>query len=187
MGKGMVGKKRAQKIVDSLEQSRKVEFPDFLGSLGIRGVGRSLCRVLCSKLNITTCNEAIKLTTDQIEPLDGFGPVRAMNFCYWIEEHMDEVVELGHMMSFQDVTDEKFSLFSGQTVCFTGKSPKSRKEMAALAESVGATVSNSVNHNTTILVLADLDSTSSKAMKAHDMGIILMSPEDFLTQVEESK
>ena len=44
--------------------------------------------------------------------------------------------------------------------CFTGKSPKSRQEMEAIAIKTGASVTKSVNDKTTILVITDINSTS---------------------------
>ncbi|KKN91230.1 hypothetical protein LCGC14_0220980 [marine sediment metagenome] len=63
--------------------------------------------------------------------------------------------------------------------CFTGKSPKTRPEMQAIAIGAGATVTKSVTNSTTILVIADANSTSSKVIKAHWRGIDLISPEQF--------
>ena len=63
--------------------------------------------------------------------------------------------------------------------CFTGKSPKPRKEMIAIANKAGAAVTQSVINMTTILVIADANSTSAKAQKARLIGIDLISPEQF--------
>jgi DNA ligase (NAD+) len=88
-------------------------------------------------------------------------------------------------MNFEDQPDTKVGggVFDGETICFTGKSPKTRPEMTAMAESAGASVSSSVGSSTTILVIADTKSTSSKAVKAREMGVKLMLPEDFLSKV----
>ena len=63
--------------------------------------------------------------------------------------------------------------------CFTGKSPKPRSEMQAIALNAGADVTNSVVGRTTILVIADANSKSIKAEKARSMGIDLISPSQF--------
>lgn len=63
--------------------------------------------------------------------------------------------------------------------CFTGKSPKTRSEMEAIAFNAGAHVTKSVNGRTTILVIADANSMSTKAEKARSMGIDLISPSQF--------
>lgn len=63
--------------------------------------------------------------------------------------------------------------------CFTGKSPKPRHTMTCIAIDAGASVTNTVLSYTTILVIADANSTSKKAEKAREMGIDLISPEQF--------
>ena len=60
--------------------------------------------------------------------------------------------------------------------CFTGKSPKPRSIMEAIAIEAGASVTRSVTNRTTILVIADANSASSKANKALAAGIDLISP-----------
>ncbi len=63
--------------------------------------------------------------------------------------------------------------------CFTGKCPKTRPEMEAIAINAGAHVTQSVNGRTTILVIADANSMSCKAESARDRGIDLISPSQF--------
>lgn len=63
--------------------------------------------------------------------------------------------------------------------CFTGKSPKPRTEMTAIAINAGASVTKSITRRTTILVIADPSSKSSKAEKARDTGMHMISPEQF--------
>lgn len=63
--------------------------------------------------------------------------------------------------------------------CFTGKSPKPRSEMEAIAIQAGTSVTKSVTNKTTVLVVADSWSKSAKTKKALSMGIDIISPEDF--------
>lgn len=185
VGNGILGEKRAKKVMEALEKSRSVSLPEFLGSIGIKGVGRSLCRILCEGLGLKAIDDVFSIKPEEIESLEGFGSVRANDFCNWILEHQEEIENLSSFMSFEDQPDTKSrgGVFEGEVICFTGKSPKTRSEMILLAESVGASVGSSVSSDTTILVIADTKSMSSKAVKARKMGIKLMSPEDFLAKV----
>ena len=184
MGNGILGKKRAQKVVESLDKSLSVSLPDFLGSIGISGVGRSLCRDLCDGLGIKTIYDVLTIHPEHIEKLEGFGSTRAYEFCSWLLDHREEVTQLASIMYFEnDDCDDKNGAFYRETICFTGKSPKPRPAMSKLAEEAGASVSSSVGSSTTILVIADTNSESSKAVKARKMGIKLMSPEDFLSKI----
>ena len=189
---GVVGPKRAKKIVEALEKSRSVTLPDFLGSIGIKGVGRSLMSDLCKNFTGTygpNCKLALEdifgLTKAQIARQQKFGVLRAADFCDWLKEHRDEVMSLGSIMDFQYESNQDNGVLDGHVICFTGKSPRPRSEMAKLAEWMGASTTNSITSSTTILVIADKDSTSSKAVKARKAGIELILPEEFLTMCGE--
>lgn len=75
--------------------------------------------------------------------------------------------------------NEDTGAFKTAVFCFTGKSPKTRPEMEAIAINAGAQVTSSVNGKTTILVIADANSMSSKAQSARDRDIDLISPAQF--------
>jgi DNA ligase (NAD+) len=187
MGKGKLGAKRAQKVMDALDDSRSVSLANFLGSVGIKGVGRSLASDLCEHFSNEqnsqlTLSDIFLLQPEQLEKLSGFGSTRAYDFHNWLLEYREEIETLASYMDFENQIETKL-VFKGDVICFTGKSPKTRPEMIALAESAGASVSSSVNSNTTILIIADTNSTSSKAVKARKIGIKLMSPEDFLNKI----
>jgi len=63
--------------------------------------------------------------------------------------------------------------------CFTGKAPKTRSEMEKMANKAGASVTKNITNRTTILVIADPASQSSKARKARKNNLHLISPEQF--------
>jgi len=187
MKNGILGDKRALKIIDSLEQSRSVSLSDFIGSICIKGVGRSLASILCNSLNIVELDDLFDLTPQDVAKLDGFGDVRSQAFCDWLVDNRDEVVKLASYMSISDDSDqETTNEFDGETICFTGKSPHPRSRMSEIAEACGAKVCSSINNKTTILVIADPDSRSAKAVKAREMGLKLMSPETFLYIVKNN-
>ena len=81
-------------------------------------------------------------------------------------------------MALQFLNDDTGDL-KNAVFCFTGKSPKSRSQMTAIAIKSGATVTSSITKSTTILVIADANSISSKAVKARSIGVYLISPEQF--------
>lgn len=192
VGNGILGEKRAKKIMDSLGKSKSVSLPEFLGSIGIKGVGRSLATDLCNWLNDIpnfgselTLDDILMLEENLVAKCEGFGETRARDFCNWILEHTEEILDLANIMHFDDQPDTKGEggVFDGETICFTGKSPRPRSEMSRLAESAGASVSNSINSSTTILVMSDKHGLSNKAMRARRSGIKLITSDDFLSQI----
>lgn len=185
VGNGRLGEKRAKKVVEALEKSRSVSLPDFLGSIGITGMGRSLCKVIYdNRLDLNTIDDILAIKPAQISTLNGIGLTRAFGFCNWLKEHREEVENLASFMKFKGSQDTKGGVFDGEIICFTGKGPEPRAVMRELAEVAGALVSNKVSNTTTILVITDINSTSSKAVNAKKMGIKLISPEDFLSRID---
>lgn len=81
-----------------------------------------------------------------------------------------------------DVNNMKTAVF-----CFTGKAPLTRPELEFIAIDAGASVTKSVVGRTTILVIADANSTSVKATKARSMGIDLISPSQFIDICDQVK
>lgn len=65
--------------------------------------------------------------------------------------------------------------------CFTGKSTKTRIAMRNIAMDAGGCVTQSITKQTTILVVADPNSASSKIEKAQQFGLEMISPEQFFT------
>jgi BRCT domain type II-containing protein len=63
--------------------------------------------------------------------------------------------------------------------CFTGKGPLPRNQMTDIAIKAGASVTKSVTNETTILVIMDMNSQSTKAKKARENGIDLIGPQTF--------
>jgi BRCT domain type II-containing protein len=63
--------------------------------------------------------------------------------------------------------------------CFTGRCPKPRSEMEAIAIKVGASVTKSITQKTTVLVISDPNTISTKACKARAKGITMISPSKF--------
>lgn len=181
---GVFGRKRAKKVIEALEKSKTVSLAEFLGSIGAKGVGRSLASILCDGLGCKTLDDVFGIHPEQLKRLEGFGSARAYDFCSWLRQNRGETGYLASLMRFEKEDDMSGNnVFQNETLCFTGKSPRPRSEMNCLAEAAGALVSSSVNNKTTILVIADISSTSSKAVKARKLGIKLISPEDFLSQV----
>ena len=72
----------------------------------------------------------------------------------------------------------------GKSFCFTGAAVRPRKELWSLVEKNGGTVDENMKKTTDFLVLADPNSTSSKAVKARKQGTTLISEEDFVNMCE---
>ena len=79
---------------------------------------------------------------------------------------------------------KKSNKLDGQAFVFTGKSSLTRAELQALVIENGGTTPSSVSSKVQWLVMADPNSTSSKATKARGMGVKLISEEQFISMIE---
>jgi len=186
IGNGRLGESRANKIITELEKSRTVTLWEFLGCIGIKSIGRTLAKQIVVNLKIKTLKDIFALTPNDIQKLEGFAQQRAEDFCHWLSKHWSEIIELEKEMTFEkgEIAAMNNSL-NGEVIVFTGKAPIPRNEMAEMAARAGATVSGSVTSKTTILVIADPNSMSSKAVKARESGVKLISPENFLEIINQ--
>ncbi len=80
--------------------------------------------------------------------------------------------------------DKNTGTIKDAVFCFTGKCPDPRNLMTWIAIKAGGRVTKSVTKETTILVIADANSTSAKANKARANGIYLISPSTFSDMCE---
>lgn len=127
--------------------------------------------------------------------IDGIGEVLAKNFSDFIEKEFNIPYEMGMSGKFADClpyttfTDKKLEQnkdlpLSGKTFVITGSlnNFNNRDEMISYIESLGGKVSGSVSKNTDYLINNDVESTSGKNKKAKDLGIPVISENDFLNK-----
>lgn len=127
--------------------------------------------------------------------IDGIGEVLAKNFSDFIEKEFNVPYEMGMSGKFADClpyttfTDKKLEQnkdlpLSGKTFVITGslENFNNRDEMISYIESLGGKVSGSVSKNTDYLINNDVESTSGKNKKAKDLGIPVISENDFLNK-----
>lgn len=127
--------------------------------------------------------------------IDGIGEVLAKNFSDFIEREFNIPYEMGMSGKFADclpyttfndktVNQNKDLPLSGKTFVITGSlnNFNNRDEMVSYIESLGGKVSGSVSKNTDYLINNDVESTSGKNKKAKDLGIPVISENDFLNK-----
>ena len=174
--------KKAQKLSDGMKRAMNEPHPfkNWLTALCVDGIGYSVADVLATRYNtIKEIENALFDRADQkeIEAIPGIGKVTAETLLSqelhdswtWLKENfpIQEIkVKLGKTLPF---TDKSFAL--------TGKMPQPRSYYENIIKENGGAIVSSVSKNTTYLVIADTNSTSSKAEKARKLGTNLISPD----------
>lgn len=185
------GERSYEKLCKAVEKARHTTLPRLLYSLGIAGIGLSNAKVL-SRAYQNDINLLRKAKKEELVLVEGIGEVLAAS----IEEYFrDEArnARLNRLLSelvLETANQEiQKSGISGKIFVMTGKTEKfsGRKELQELIESHGGRVSSSVSANTSYLINNDSASNSSKNKKAKELGVSIITEEEFLKLLEEGE
>lgn len=180
------GEKSYQKMIRAAKTASETTVDRFLYSLGIPNVGLSNARLICQAFgnDFAKVREADQETLTEIE---GVGPVIAETFVHFFAqpENQEMVDHLLEMVSFQAVEEtETMQDMEGLTFVITGSVEHfaNRAEVKRLIESRGGKVTGSVTSKTNYLINNDAMSNSSKNKKAKELGIPILTEDDFIEQ-----
>jgi DNA ligase (NAD+) len=186
MVKAGLGEEMSKKILGEIQKSMNVTLSDLVGSLSIDLLGRSEAQNIIDG-GITTLSMWRDLKPADLLKLGGYQDTKANRICTSLKSNWFIVEELSSILN---VTEGKIpakvhsnGVLSGKSFCFTGAANKPRKELQRIVETNGGVFADSVDSSLNYLVIADLNSTSSKAVKARKLGINLITEEDFLKMV----
>ena len=179
------GEKSAENLLASIEKSKSNELNRLVFALGIRGIGQRSATLLCEKFgDMDGIMEADSLT---ISAIDGFGDILADSvYSAMREPHMIALIErlksLGLNMTYSDV--KVSDKFAGLTFVLTGTLPTLKREQAKeMIEKRGGKCSGSVSKKTSYVLAGE--EAGSKLTKANELGIPVITEEQFLNMTEE--
>ncbi|MBO5330225.1 MAG: NAD-dependent DNA ligase LigA, partial [Anaerotignum sp.] len=179
------GEKSYQNLIASIEKAKDVELPNFIYALGINHVGLRNAKLLCSNFGFDL--EKIKAATEEeLVQVEGFGEIIAHSIAQYFrqEEHLNLLADaLGYLhIKAAEQAETGNSPLTGLTFVVTGDLEHfaNRKELQALIEKGGGKVTGSVTKKTNFLINNDIHSASSKNKKAAELGIPILSEQDFI-------
>ncbi len=180
------GKKSVENLLAAVNKRRIISLPRFIYALGIRQVGSATSRLIAQNFESWQHFEEQMVAgeTEKLLAIDGIGESMAHDIVeFFKEEHnLQTIRDLRRQIQIEDFRDQVNynSPLAGKTVVFTGTLEKlTRSEAKAKALAMGAKISGSVSKNTDYVVIgAD---PGSKAKTAADLGITLLSEDEFLS------
>lgn len=177
------GEKSYERLMNSIQKSSVTTLPRFIYSLGILNIGLANAKVLCKEYN----HDFAALRTATVEDLsavDGIGPIIAKTFVdYFTDEVHNRIVDhLLTLVTIEKPEESADDTLKGKVFVITGSVNHfaNRNELKAFIESKGGKVTGSVTGKTSYLINNDTASTSSKNKKARELGIPILSEEDFI-------
>ena len=176
------GQKSYDNLMESLERAKETTLPREIYSLGIANIGLANAKVICRHFD-NDLDRIRHASLEEVSDIDTIGPVIAGNLvAYFRDEDNDR--RLDHLMSFlhiQEDSPKQEQIFEGMNFVITGSLVHfgNRSEAKELIESLGGKVTGSVTKKTNYLINNDIQSNSSKNKKARELGIPILSEEDF--------
>lgn len=190
------GKRSVEKLLNSIEESRKTSLERFLYSLSVPLLGKSASQDIaenCTIENTSSIGNFMQIMiTDGAEhfrSISGIGDSLINSLNSYFNIHCSEIFELSKEFKFESpniVLDEMPKTLQGKTFVVTGSVHhyKNRDELKADIIVHGGTVVGSVSSKTSYLINNDINSTSSKNQKAKSLNIPIISEEEFLQMIK---
>lgn len=177
------GQKSFDNLMMSLEKAKETTLAKVIYSLGITGIGLANAKVICKYFDDDI--EKIRYADEEeISSIEGIGPVIAGSLADYFKS-AENNQKLDHLLSHLHLVHEETSaeqVFAGKTFVITGSVEhfSNRSEAKEFIEARGGKVTGSVTKKTDYLINNDKTSASSKNKKAQELGIPILSEEDFL-------
>lgn len=177
------GQKSYDKMIESIEKSREVLLPNLIYALGILNVGLSNAKLICKAFDYDI-DKLKSVSAEELAEIDQVGDVIANSFTSFFrdENKLSEFEDLYKELSIKiPERTEGNDNISGKTFVITGSlvTYENRNALKDLIESLGGKVAGSVSAKTDYLINNDVASNSSKNKKAKELGVEIISEEDF--------
>jgi len=183
------GKKSVENLFKAINDKRRISLPRFIYALGIRQIGNATALLLAKNYGRFTVfqNDMIQKETGKLVAIDGIGASMATDIVEFFQEahNLNTIKDLLKQISVEEYIDNTNydSPLAGKTIVFTGTLRQmARSEAKAKAQNFGAKVAGSVSKLTDYVVIgAD---AGSKAKKAQELGITILSEDEFLQMIQ---
>ena len=185
------GEKSAERLLSSIEASRHTELYRVLNALSIPGVGEASGKVLSRHFHGSI--EALRAAEEEeLSAIEGFGSITAHAIYSFFRtpanvEMLDDLLPFLDIAAEEEVPQDEQPL-SGLQFVITGSLShfENRKELQNLIEKMGGKAATSVSAKTSFLINNDALSSSSKNKKAKELGIPILTEEEFLERFVQS-
>ncbi|OBX74530.1 DNA ligase (NAD(+)) LigA [Haemophilus parainfluenzae] len=181
-----MGTKSAENALASLEKAKNTTLARFIFALGIREVGEATALNLAN--HFKTLEALQNADLEALQQVPDVGEVVANRIlAFWHEPHnvavVNDLIAQGvhwETVETKEVTENRFK---GKTVVLTGTlTQMGRNEAKALLQDMGAKVSGSVSAKTDFVIAGD--AAGSKLTKAQELGVTVLTEEEFLAEIQ---
>ena len=178
------GTTAAKKLLAAIEESKTRDVSRLIYGLGIRQVGAKTGKILASAFG--SLDGLMAATQEELTQIPDIGAITAQSIYSWFRQEQSihmirRLREQGvNFASQRQVTDSRFA---GKTFVLTGALTKFTREQASeKIELLGGKTSGSVSKKTSFVIVGE--NAGSKERKARELGIPILSEDDFLAMLE---
>lgn len=182
-----MGKKSAEKLILSIENSKSRGLDKLIYALGIRNIGEKAAKSLAS--HFEDIENLFSATKEELVSIEDFGEVTAddvINFFSHSQtkELVEKLKSAGVKTRYEK--EKKGDIFGGLTFVLTGTLPTlSRSEASKIIESYGGKCASSVSKNTDFVLAGD--AAGSKLTKAEALGIKIIDEDGLMKMINEGE
>ena len=184
------GEKSYENMIKSIEKSKTVKLPNFIYALGVPDIGLSRAKLICNNFN-NDFNKICNLTFEELSAIPGVGDIIAKE---WVdtfanEDFKEELRELKEEIHISTMLDKTEKTLEGLTFVITGNLNKfpNRDAMIEFIEDHGGRVTQGISTKVNYLINNDITSSSTKNIKAKQLGIEIINEDTFLSLAENNK
>lgn len=183
------GKTSVDKLLDAIERSKETTMFRFINAISIPQIGKVASKLLDKQFGgdikgfMDSWKNGFDFTT-----IEGIGVMTDIKMHEFIKEHYDMLIELINIFNFAvsyGIFNTVEQVFKDKNICITGALNiyKNRNELVEDIEKFGGKVCSSVSKNTHYLLTNDTTSGSSKNIKAKQLGIPIITEEEFRKKI----
>lgn len=181
------GEKSYENLMAAVKKASHTNLVRVVYGIGVAGIGLANAKMLCRAFGYDF-DKMRHATAEELTAVDGIGAVLAEAWiAYFASEKNREAVDglLAELTIENEAENTEAAIFAGMTFVITGSVQHfaSRKELQAFIEARGGKATSSVTAKTTYLINNDVTSNSSKNKKAKELGIPIISEQDFLNMM----
>lgn len=184
------GEKSYEKLVAAIEKARETTLPRLVYGLGIANIGVANAKMLCKHFQYDF-DALMNASREQLSEIEGIGFVIADSVAEYFENEKNRslvaklLMEV-HLPKVEEPSEETQKL-AGKVFVITGKVLQfaNRNALKEVIEQAGGKVTGSVSAKTDYLINNDVTSNSSKNKTAKELGIPILSEDDFLLLLGE--
>ncbi len=184
------GEKSFENLTISAERARRTTPERLLYALGIPGIGAANARLIVRAAH-SNWRKIQSMTMEELTAIDGVGEIMAQSYVSFFQnpEKKKILEDLLEVLILDETEETRGEVFQGMTFVITGSLEhyENRDALKAEIEKAGGKVAGSVSGKTSWLINNNVNSTSGKNRKAHELGVPIINEETVRKWIAEGE